>query len=169
MWFSDDFGTGSVAVKSLLWVGIPLEPRFPDPGPCLQPFFRIDTEKLMKRASLSRCNSPDSAGPARKLVLCVQPLSCVYISSVPVQQCVHLLSKALQQLCVHYLLNTVALKDFASWKRYFPPDPENWRKRQVCSRASNWFRPTYLNLLFRNAPPLIFQIWGGNVGFFTGC
>ena len=65
---------------------------------------------------LSRSNSPDSAGPAQKLVLCVQLLSCVYISSVPVQQCVHLLSTALQQLCVHYLPNTVALKDSASWK-----------------------------------------------------
>ena len=86
---------------------------------------------------VSRSNSPDSAGPARKLVLCVQLLRCVYISSVPVQQCVHLLSTALQQLCVHYLPNTVALKDSASWKKYFPPDPESWRKRQVCSRASN--------------------------------
>ena len=26
-------------------------PRFPDPGPCLQPFLAVDTEKLMKRAS----------------------------------------------------------------------------------------------------------------------
>jgi hypothetical protein len=57
---------------------------------------------------LNRSNSLDSAGPGRKLVLCVQLLSCVYISSVhvpvpvhgSVQQCVHLLSTASQQLCV---------------------------------------------------------------------
>ena len=27
-------------------------PRFPDPGPCLQPFLAVDTEKSMKRASI---------------------------------------------------------------------------------------------------------------------
>ena len=59
----------------------------------------------------------------------------VYISYVTVQQCVHLLSTALPQLCVHYLPNTVALKDCASWKKYFPLDPESWRKRPVYSRA----------------------------------
>ena len=97
--------------------------------------FFIDSIWTQNNTNLSQSNSPDSAGPARKLVLCVQLLSCVYISSVPVQQCVHLLSTALQQLCVHYLPNTVALKDSASWKKYFPPYPESWRKRQVYSRA----------------------------------
>ena len=57
----------------------------------------------------SRSNSPDSAGPRRKLVLCVQLLSCAYISSMPVQQCVHFPSTASQQLCVHYLTNTVKM------------------------------------------------------------
>jgi hypothetical protein len=85
---------------------------------------------------LSRSNWPDSAGHGWKLVLCVQLLSCVYISSVLVQQCVHLLSTASHQLCVHYLSNTVALTDSANWKKDLHPDPENWRKRQVCSRAS---------------------------------
>jgi hypothetical protein len=31
---------------------------------------------------------------------------------------------------------TVALIDSASLKKYFSPDPESWRKRQVCSGAS---------------------------------
>ena len=52
---------------------------------------------------LSRSNSEDPADIDRKLVLCVQLLSCVYICSVPVQQCVHLRSTASQQLCVHYM------------------------------------------------------------------
>ena len=36
-------------------------PRFPDPGPCLQPFLALDTEKLMKRASA--WYSADSSWP----------------------------------------------------------------------------------------------------------
>jgi hypothetical protein len=64
-----------------------------------------------------------STGPGRKLVLCVQLPSCVYMSSVPVQQCVHLLSTASQQLCVHYLPNIVALKDSASWKKVVASRP----------------------------------------------
>jgi hypothetical protein len=37
-----------------------------------------------------------------------------------VEMCIHLLSTALRQLCVHYLPgNTVALKDSASWKSIF--------------------------------------------------
>jgi hypothetical protein len=56
MWFSYDFGASTVAVKSLLWLGIPLD-SCSDPGPCLQHFFavleysRVDNEKLMKSAS----------------------------------------------------------------------------------------------------------------------
>ena len=78
---------------------------------------------------LSRSNSPDSAGPGRKLVLCVQLLSCVYISSVPVQQCVHLLSTASQQLCVHYLPNTVVLIYSTSWEKVFASRP--WKLTQT--------------------------------------
>ena len=49
-------------------------------------------------------------------------LECTRLICALVQQCVHLLSTATQQLCVHYLPNTAALKDSARWNKYFPPD-----------------------------------------------
>ena len=69
-------------------------------------------------AHLSRPNSKDPADIERKLVLCVQLLSCVYICSVLVQLCVQLLCastavrKFFQYSCVymnHYLHNTVKM------------------------------------------------------------
>jgi hypothetical protein len=65
---------------------------------------------------MPRFNSEDPADIERKLVLCVQLLSCVYICFVPVQQYVHLLSTALCTLftqhvktCVHLLSTAVCI------------------------------------------------------------
>ena len=51
MWFSYDFVTSTIAVKSLLWPWIPVYILFPDTGPCLQPFLAIDIAKFMKNGS----------------------------------------------------------------------------------------------------------------------
>ena len=51
MWFSYNFGNGTVGVKSLLWLGIPLDSQILAPVYSVQPFLAVDTEKLMKRAS----------------------------------------------------------------------------------------------------------------------
>jgi hypothetical protein len=59
MWFSYDFGTSTVAVKSLLWLGIPGD--FQILAPVYSLFFYQDTEKLMKTGST--WYSPGSSRP----------------------------------------------------------------------------------------------------------
>ena len=49
MWFSYDFGTGTVAVKSLLWLGIPRD--FQIMAPVYSLFLAVDTEKWRKSGS----------------------------------------------------------------------------------------------------------------------